>query len=147
MRAAGIGVILALVGAVLCTLVLGAGTALVWSAQSSTRAASDTFTIVLQSESAVVYQVGGDRRFEELYHAYTDAKGPARVAAAVAFADALEREMNARSALDPRVTERAERILSARDTYSEAYEAWRSTAGGFPGALAVGVGLASGPGG
>ena len=131
----------------LAVLVLGGGAVHVWMSASATDAASNQFTTVLQSESAVVYELGGDRRFEELYTTYDEAQGPTRIAAAVAFADALEREMGKRAMLDPRVKQRAQRILTARDDYASAYEAWRSAAGAFPGSLAVGVGIASGPGG
>jgi serine/threonine protein kinase len=144
MQAVGL-TIAVVVGLVL--LVLLGGTGHVMVARSATDAASDTFTGVLANESAVVYELGGDRTFEELYQRYLDASGPARIAAAVAFADALEREVQQRTLQDPRVAARVQRILSARDRYVDAYEGWRGAASGFPGSVPVSIGLVSGPGG
>jgi len=141
----GMAIVGVLVAGVL--LVVGSGAGHVWWTASATSTASDRFTSVLHSESAVVYELGGERRFEQLYQEYTDAQGPERIAAAVAFADALEREMSHRAMLNPRVKDRAERILEARDAYAEAYDSWRAAARGFPGSLAVGIGVASGPAG
>jgi len=139
------GLFAAVVAAAL--LVLLAGTGHVMYARSATDAASDSFTAVLANESAVVYELGGDHTFEELYQRYLDARGPERVATAVAFADSVEREVQQRTLQDPRVAARVQRILDARDRYVEAYEGWRAAAGGFPGSVPVSLGLVAAPGG
>jgi len=117
----------------------------VWLGRSSTEGAADTFTAVLHSESAVVYELGGDRRFEQLYSDYTDAEGAARIAAAVGFADELERVAGRQRDLQPKAQERVDRILAARDNYALAYRTWQQRAKGFPGSVAVSLGIVRGP--
>jgi hypothetical protein len=114
--------------------------------RSATEGAAERFSAVLHSESAVVYDLGGDRRFEELFTAYSDAQGAARIAAAVGFADELERVVQRqRGDLDPAVQERVDRILASRDAYADAYGSWQGRANGFPGSVAVSLGIVRGP--
>jgi serine/threonine protein kinase len=128
---------------VLMVAVSGAWVAL---ARSSCDTATEQFTGVLMNEGAVVYDLGGDRRFEELYAAYVDATGPAKVAAAIGFADALERASDSqRGQLDAKVAARVDRILASRDAYTDAYDRWSGRANGFPGSIAVAIGLVAAP--
>ncbi len=134
-------------GVVLLALVFLVGSAgWVRLARSGTDGAAQVFTAVLHTESAVVYDLGGDRRFEELYVAYADAEGTARIAAAVGFADELERVVTRqRGRVDPDVQRRVDRILAARDGYADAFGTWQGRANGFPGNIAVSLGIARGP--
>ncbi len=112
----------------------------------STDSAADRFTAVLANESAVVYELGGDRRFEDLYATYADATGAARIAAGVGFADELERAAEKkRAALDPVAQERVDRVLAARDAYADAFGTWQRRSSAFPGSVAVSIGIVSGP--
>jgi len=117
----------------------------VWLGRSATEGAADTFTAVLHAESAVVYDLGGDRRFEQLYGDYSDAEGAARIAAAVGFADELERVAGRQRDIQPEAKERVDRILTARDDYALAYRTWQQRAKGFPGSVAVSLGIVRGP--
>jgi len=134
-------------GLVLLVLVFLVGSAgWVRLGQSNTDGAAYVFTAVLHTESAVVYDLGGDRRFEELYAAYDDAEGTARIAAAVGFADELERVVaRQRGQVDPDVQQRVDRILAARDGYADAFGSWQGRASGFPGNIAVSLGIARAP--
>ncbi len=113
--------------------------------RGATEGAADAFTAVLHSESAVVYELGGDRRFEQLYSDYADAQGAARIAAAVGFADELERVAGRQRDIQPQAQERVDRILAARDDYALAYRTWQQRAKGFPGSVAVSLGIVRGP--
>lgn len=131
---------------VLMLLVLvGSGVMLVGGAAASTTLARDQFTQALQAESAVVYDVGGDREFEGMYAEYAEARGAEKLTRAIAFADALERKVASTPPGDATAQARVQRILAARDDYVAAHEAWEGTASGFPGVIAVTVGLAPSP--
>ena len=144
------GAEVALYGLVLLgfTLALGLGASGVWvgMGRSATNAAAERFAAVLQAESSVVYDVAdGNQGFEQMYARWDQARGPEKVAAAVAFADALERASRERQAMAPEVEERVAKILAARDGYADAYDDWRARATGFPGSIAVSLGIARSP--
>lgn len=115
-------------------------------ARLATDQARVAFMAAVDADSSVAYELGGNReQFERLYYAYVDQRGPTRTEAALAFAAALEGQLAQRTGGGSTAEHRARAILSAREAFLSAERVWSETATGFPGQLAVALGLSSTP--
>jgi hypothetical protein len=111
------------------------------SARTEASVAGEQLTAALRVDGNVVYELGGDRSsFEAIYQQYLDARSDAeRLRAALAFTDALDVDAGAAG------HRKLDRLRAARQRYVDARARWEQVASGFPGNLAVGLGLAAGP--
>jgi hypothetical protein len=131
---------------ILGTALIGAGTFTMRDARHAEDAAALALTDALRTEVDMVYDLPGDRtRFEALYAAYRDAKGSARVAAALAFVDAVDAAVQGRDVLDPDLQPHVRRLEAARDQYLAAKDVHHETADRVPGLFAVRTGFAPRP--
>jgi serine/threonine protein kinase len=131
---------------ILGTALVGAGTFAMRDARDAEDEAAVGLTDALRTEVDMVYDLPGDRaKFETLYAAYRDATGSARVAAALAFVDAVDAAVQGRDVLDPELEPHLRRLEAARDRYLEAKDAHRESAERIPGMFAVRTGFAPQP--
>ncbi|MCA9494441.1 MAG: serine/threonine protein kinase, partial [Myxococcales bacterium] len=140
--AAGVGMLLFLGSMGL----LGYASWAVNSAAHRTVASSETLMAALRADSSVVYDMSADRRvFEELYNRFLDGSGDAKLEAALEFVGEIDRVVGSGASLDPMEEPKVRRLQRARDDYLAARAEWERTADGFPGVIAVGLGIASEP--
>ncbi len=134
------------VGVLLAALVLAAGASGLRVSRSAADRAGAELDAALLAEGDVIYTLPGDRTpFEAIFAHHRDAHGRERVAAALAFVDAVDAAVDRTTHVDASVAEKVERLEAARDAYLDARAAHRGSAERFPGFLAVRVGLVPQP--
>jgi hypothetical protein len=133
-------------GVVLALLVLASGASMLRASRSATDRAGAELDAAHLAAGDVIYALPGDRTpYESIFARHRDARGQERVAAALAFVDAVDAAVDGTTHVDAVVTEKVQRLESTRDAYLDARAAHRGLAERFPGFLAVRLGLVPQP--
>jgi serine/threonine protein kinase len=135
-----------LAGVLLALIALASGVSALRTSRGTVDRAAGELNAALLADGDVIYALPGDRTpYESIFAQFREAKGHARVTAALAFVDAVDAAVDGTTHLDATVAGQVERLEAARDVYLDARTAHRAAAARFPGLLAVRSGLVPQP--
>jgi len=140
-------VLLGLVGlvALFVTGVLAAGAWSVTSAQHSTLVRERHLLTTVQTEASLLSRMRGDpAAVSEALQQFRAADRESQVQAAIAFVEVVEAAQD-QGRLERAARPQVDRLRSAREAYLEARQEWSGSVSEFPGRIAHGWGVVTGP--